>query len=560
MQYEDDLLKVSSLSETIESRLHENIGEYLNAEIANRTIRDIPGALDWLKSTFLYIRALKNPTHYQIPAATLASTVEMDEWLRTHMLLSHANKLVKNGMVYTDEEEYTLSPSQSGIIMAEHYIRLSTMSAICKLKPSAGMEDLVWVIANSDELSPTIVRRNEKKVLNAINKSGLLRFTVKDLKKSPAKLLQRVQLPSQKNFLLMNYLLSSKARKEHPIEYSLKQEGDSIISVGLRIVRCMIRCFSHVTNQPKALADALLLQKVLTQRMWPDDPMLLTQVQSIGDVTANRLVESNVCTMRQVISTNPRELENLAQKNYPWGSNVRNLVLRVCPPPISIQISLEQKPLQESKLSCHVQISCTDDCTDAQKSLGRNCSLVIFTQNDSAMLCYRILQYSAFSKGGLSVHMDQDLLQNPRDRIIVKVIDASVLGSDVRTQNQCMPILSQSITSMYVYVLQVTISTDITPSNTISDTLNDPSPTSPLSVKPKQKNKKQKMASNAPPFTPQDALQTHKIVDLTTTPLNQSSDPKKEKTNLAPPGDVEEFKKKYSNLVKFLMGEEDEQS
>jgi len=298
MQYEDDLLKVSSLSETIESRLHENIGEYLNAEIANRTIRDIPGALDWLKSTFLYIRALKNPTHYQIPAATLASTVEMDEWLRTHMLLSHANKLVKNGMVYTDEEEYTLSPSQSGIIMAEHYIRLSTMSAICKLKPSAGMEDLVWVIANSDELSPTIVRRNEKKVLNAINKSGLLRFTVKDLKKSPAKLLQRVQLPSQKNFLLMNYLLSSKARKEHPIEYSLKQEGDSIISVGLRIVRCMIRCFSHVTNQPKALADALLLQKVLTQRMWPDDPMLLTQVQSIGDVTANRLVAVSYTHLR----------------------------------------------------------------------------------------------------------------------------------------------------------------------------------------------------------------------------------------------------------------------
>lgn len=152
MQYENDLLKVSSLSETIESRLHENIAEYLNAEIANRTIRDIPGALDWLKSTFLYIRALKNPTHYHIPAATLASTFEMDKWLRTHVLLSHANKLVKNGMAYTDEEEYTLSPSQPGIIMAEHYMRLSTMSAICKLKSSASMEDLMWVIANSDEL------------------------------------------------------------------------------------------------------------------------------------------------------------------------------------------------------------------------------------------------------------------------------------------------------------------------------------------------------------------------------------------------------------------------
>src|SRR6056297_2069168 len=99
-------------------------------------------------------------------------------------------------------------------------MRLSTMSAICKLKSSSSMEDLMWVIANSDELSPTIVRRNEKKVLNAINKSGMLRYTVKDLRKSPAKILDRVQLPSQKNFLLMMHALSSKARKEYTIEYS----------------------------------------------------------------------------------------------------------------------------------------------------------------------------------------------------------------------------------------------------------------------------------------------------------------------------------------------------
>eukprot|EP00889_Picochlorum_renovo_P000158 jgi/Picre1/27188/NNA_000157.t1 len=533
--YENDLLKVSSLSETIESRLHENIAEYLNAEIANRTIRDIPGALDWLKSTFLYIRALKNPTHYHIPAATLASTLEMDKWLRTHVLLSHANKLVKSGMAYTDEEEYTLCPSQSGIIMAEHYMRLSTMSAICKLKSSSSMEDLMWVIANSDELSPTIVRRNEKKVLNAINKSGMLRYTVKDLRKSPAKILDRVQLPSQKNFLLMMHALSSKARKEYTIEYSLKQEGDSIISVGLRIIRCMVRYFGHVANQPKALADALLLQKVLNQRMWPDDPMLLTQVQTIGDIIANRLIASNVRTMRQMIGTDPRELENFAQKNYPWGSNVRNLVLRICPPPISIQIVLEPNPSQESKLSCNVQISCTDECNDAQKSLSRNCSLVIFTQNGSAMLCYRNLQYSAFSKGGLSVQIDQELIQNPQDRIIVKVIDGAIVGSDV------------------------TASTDITPSKTISDHLNHPTPTSPSSVQPKQQQKKkQKMASDAPPSTPVDALQMHKIVDLTTTPLNQIAAPKQEEKRLAAREHVEEFKKKYSNLVKFLMDEEDE--
>mmetsp|Transcript_7644 Transcript_7644/g.15355 ORF Transcript_7644/g.15355 Transcript_7644/m.15355 type:complete len:138 (-) Transcript_7644:905-1318(-) len=109
------------------------------------------------------------------------------------------------------------------------------------------------------------------------------------------------------------------------------------------------------------------------------------------------------------------------------------------------------------------------------------------------------------------------------------------------------------------YVLQVTASTDITPSKTTSDHLNHPTPTSPSSIQPKQqqKKKKQKMASDAPPSTPVDALQMHKIVDLTTTPLNQISAPKQEEKRLAAREHVEEFKKKYSNLVKFLMDEDD---
>lgn len=44
--------------------LHSNLVEHLNAEIVLQTISDVNMALDWIRSTFLYIRALKNPTHY----------------------------------------------------------------------------------------------------------------------------------------------------------------------------------------------------------------------------------------------------------------------------------------------------------------------------------------------------------------------------------------------------------------------------------------------------------------------------------------------------------------
>lgn len=44
--------------------LHRHLVEHLNAEIVLHTVTDVTVALEWIRSTFLYIRALKNPTHY----------------------------------------------------------------------------------------------------------------------------------------------------------------------------------------------------------------------------------------------------------------------------------------------------------------------------------------------------------------------------------------------------------------------------------------------------------------------------------------------------------------
>lgn len=49
---------------TVFSSLHRHLIEHLNAEIVLNTITDVSIALEWLKSTFLYIRILKNPTYY----------------------------------------------------------------------------------------------------------------------------------------------------------------------------------------------------------------------------------------------------------------------------------------------------------------------------------------------------------------------------------------------------------------------------------------------------------------------------------------------------------------
>ena len=53
-------------SKQIESGLLENLAEHLNTEVVLGTVTDVSMALAWLKSTYLYIRAIKNPKHYKI--------------------------------------------------------------------------------------------------------------------------------------------------------------------------------------------------------------------------------------------------------------------------------------------------------------------------------------------------------------------------------------------------------------------------------------------------------------------------------------------------------------
>lgn len=54
-------------SQPIESSLHKNLIEHLNAEVVLHTITDLSLAVEWLASTFLYIRAKKNPKYYGLP-------------------------------------------------------------------------------------------------------------------------------------------------------------------------------------------------------------------------------------------------------------------------------------------------------------------------------------------------------------------------------------------------------------------------------------------------------------------------------------------------------------
>ena len=71
--------------------------------------------------------------------------------------------------VTLDEDGFGLQPEIAGLLMAQHYIRFHTMIGMLQIGQGASMADLLWVIANSEELSEIVLRRSEKKVCPSVH-------------------------------------------------------------------------------------------------------------------------------------------------------------------------------------------------------------------------------------------------------------------------------------------------------------------------------------------------------------------------------------------------------
>jgi hypothetical protein len=64
--------------------LHHNLIEHLNNEIVLRTVTNVKMAIQWLKSTYLYIRLKKDPNYYG--AEKFYNEADVESYLEGNLL------------------------------------------------------------------------------------------------------------------------------------------------------------------------------------------------------------------------------------------------------------------------------------------------------------------------------------------------------------------------------------------------------------------------------------------------------------------------------------------
>ena len=131
--------------EILESCLHQNLIDHLNAEIGLGTITSESSAKKWLSGTFLYVRLKDNPEHY---------TIKGDEPRRS--LDERVENICQKGiaqLAHVDlvRLEPTLHCTEYGDAMARYYVQFETMKVLLALPPKAKISEILSAIAQAAE-------------------------------------------------------------------------------------------------------------------------------------------------------------------------------------------------------------------------------------------------------------------------------------------------------------------------------------------------------------------------------------------------------------------------
>ncbi|KJE90469.1 DEAD/DEAH box helicase [Capsaspora owczarzaki ATCC 30864] len=297
--------------EPIESNLHRHLIEHLNAEIVLQTISDVSIALDWLKSTFFFVRVKKNPTHYGLQAGM--PDRQLESALQS-MCLQHLKQLADCRLITMDEDGFGLLPTHAGTLMARYCVLFKTMHMfITQAKPESTLEHLIELLAASAEYEDIRLRMAERKILNDLNKSNAtsIRFPLDG----------KIKTRESKINCLVQATLGNTAIGD----FSLAQDRERVFKAAIRIGRCVAEFLGQQDGFLAAL-NAAILSKCLRVRLWENSPYVSRQLEKIGERMSLLLAQGGFNSFEAITRARPMELELLLARHPPFGRVIREAV------------------------------------------------------------------------------------------------------------------------------------------------------------------------------------------------------------------------------------------
>lgn len=316
--------KLVSGSETLESCLHLNLIDHLNAEIGLGTVTDVDSAVRWLAGTFLFVRLRRNPKHYQLKEG--ARKNDEDEMLR-QICEKDIKLLQETGLVASER----LKSTPFGDAMARYYVRFDTMKTFTRPESSRNyissgrsarplFEDRrnsngsiqLSAIAEAEEFREIRLKAGEKSLYKELNRANGIRFPVK----------VDIALPAHKILLLIQSELGGveypDGEQYQKHKFAFQQDKNFVFSHINRLIRCVIDCKISLEDSITA-RNALELARSFGAKVWDNCPLQMKQIDQVGIVAVRKLAAAGVTSIDALEATEPHRIDMIMSRNPPFG-------------------------------------------------------------------------------------------------------------------------------------------------------------------------------------------------------------------------------------------------
>ncbi|CAG8932589.1 unnamed protein product [Penicillium salamii] len=381
-------------SESLESCLHLNLIDHLNAEIGLGNVCDVQSAVKWLAGTFLFVRLRRNPTHYNLKEG--AKQEDEDEMLR-QICEKDINMLRECGLIETE----SLCSTQAGEAMARYYIRFETMKALLSLKSKATLHETLNAISLASEFHEVRLKANEKALYREINRDAGIRFPINVDLALPA---HKVSLLIQSELGAIEFPDAEGLRKHN---FTFNQDKGIVFAHVNRLIRCLIDC-QIARSDSTSICSSLELARSLGAKVWDHSPLQMKQLDQVGIVTVRKLAAAGITSIEGLECTEAHQIEVVLSKNPPFGSKLLARLKEF--PKLWVAVKMIKKDVKVDCVNIHfgVELAFMNDKTPArfQRKSVHVCCLT--ERSDGHMIDFRRMSANMM-QNGLKIELSAQL-------------------------------------------------------------------------------------------------------------------------------------------------------
>ncbi|XP_064098170.1 probable ATP-dependent DNA helicase HFM1 [Macrobrachium nipponense] len=400
--------------DVLESYLHFNLVEHLNAEIVLGTVTDLAVAVEWLRSTFFYVRVQHNPRHYGLPLNMKPSQLEAK---LQELCTREVNGLSRAGLIVLDEMD--VKPTTPGKLMARYCVTFTSMKTFLELRGDESLKELVEILSACREFRDIKVRMSEKRVLNELNKSSnsSVRFPI----------IGKIKTREQK----INCLIQAVFGSLNIVDPGLNQDSAKIMRTGQRITKCLTE-YGATRSDYELQLNTVLLAKSFACKLWENSRHVTRQLDRIGQTLSAALVQAKITSFTALEETTPRNIELILNRQPPFGNRIREQAVKL--PRYELMLEqLNEVRATESDLKVTIRLANHAELREGATTPKHHSSRLIIGDMDNHVVFQQRITDNALMVAGSVTRELTVTRASSGDELAVNFISETWAGLDVQS-------------------------------------------------------------------------------------------------------------------------------